>query len=84
MFIITTSYSIQLFFEKYSGEWTASSIETQLKAVIEGEVLGVGNTLWPMRVALSGEQNSPGPFEIAAVLEKEKVLERLKTAASIL
>lgn len=41
---------------------------------------GRGDVLWPFRVALCGKKNSPGPFEIAAVLGKEKVLKRLKNA----
>ena len=36
--------------------------------------------LWPMRVALSGQKNSPGPFEIAWVLGKEKTLQRINQA----
>ena len=48
---------------------------------IAKEGLGNGDTLWPMRVALSGEQNSPGPFEIASVLGMEKVLARLVKGA---
>ncbi|MBU4000252.1 glutamate--tRNA ligase, partial [Patescibacteria group bacterium] len=44
------------------------------------EKLGVGETLWPLRVALSGVKASPSPFEIAEVLGKEKVLKRLKAA----
>lgn len=39
-----------------------------------------GMMLWPMRVALTGKKASPGPFEIAEVLGKEKVLNRIKTA----
>jgi hypothetical protein len=37
-----------------------------------------------MRVALSGKKNSPGPFEIAGVLGKEKSLERIKQAIVLL
>ena len=39
--------------------------------------------LWPMRVALTGQKNSPGPFEVAEVLGKEKSLERIKQAISL-
>ncbi|MBM3206436.1 MAG: glutamate--tRNA ligase [Candidatus Staskawiczbacteria bacterium] len=39
-----------------------------------------GYTLWPLRVALSGKKASPGPFEIAEILGKEKTLERIKQA----
>jgi len=40
----------------------------------------VGDMLWPMRVALSGLQNSPSPFEIAWVLGREETLERIDKA----
>jgi len=41
---------------------------------------GVGELLWPLRVALSGQKASPGPFEIMEVLGKEKTLKRIKEA----
>lgn len=62
------------------GEWTPEKIESTLKEAIEKEKLGTGDTLWPMRVALTGRKNSPNPFEVAAVLGKEKTLKRLKAA----
>ncbi|MDP4008734.1 MAG: glutamate--tRNA ligase [Candidatus Peregrinibacteria bacterium] len=37
-----------------------------------------GQLLWPMRVALSGEQFSPGVFELLTSLKKEESLNRLK------
>ncbi len=39
-----------------------------------------GEILWPLRVALSGKQFSPGPFEIAEILGKDRVLKRIKQA----
>jgi nondiscriminating glutamyl-tRNA synthetase len=39
-----------------------------------------GNLLWPFRVALTGKQSSAGPFEVAALLGKEKCLRRLESA----
>ncbi|MBU2036985.1 glutamate--tRNA ligase [Patescibacteria group bacterium] len=39
-----------------------------------------GYLLWPLRVALSGQKNSPPPFDIAEILGKEESLERIKTA----
>jgi len=42
-----------------------------------------GKLLWPLRVALSGRDKSPGPFEIAEILGKEKTLERTKKAISL-
>jgi len=41
---------------------------------------GRGELLWPLRVALSGQKASPGPFEIMDVLGKEKTLKRIKEA----
>lgn len=61
-------------------DWTESALEETIKQwITEGEY-GVGNVLWPMRTALSGQQNSPGPFEIAAALGKERALARLQIA----
>ena len=37
-----------------------------------------GQVLWPLRVALSGEQFSPGAFEIAYILGKDETLARVK------
>lgn len=55
-------------------------LEEKVKAWIEENKLGVGDTLWPMRVALSGKDKSPGPFEIAEVLEKEETMRRIRKA----
>jgi len=44
------------------------------------EKYGSGEILWPLRVALTGQKASPGPFEIAAILGKEKTLKRIKEA----
>lgn len=41
---------------------------------------GVGDILWPLRVALSGQQNSPSPFELTWVLGKKEALKRIDTA----
>lgn len=41
---------------------------------------GRGETLWPLRVALSGKEMSPGPFECAEVLAKKETLLRLSLA----
>ena len=50
-----------------------------LKAVVApyAQQEGNGNVLWPMRVALSGREKSPDPFELASILGKEATLKRL-------
>jgi len=55
-------------------------LEKKIVEIIASEDLGTGDTLWPFRVALSGRQASPGPFELATVLGREKVLKRLNDA----
>jgi len=39
-----------------------------------------GKLLWPLRVALSGKEASPSPFEIAEVLGKKGSIQRVKQA----
>lgn len=40
----------------------------------------LGDYLWPLRVALTGHKASPGPFEVALVLGKDRSLARIKIA----
>ena len=63
--------------------WTRGALEQFIKDLINAHNLGTGDTLWPLRIALTGQQNSPGPFEIAEVLGKEKSLERIKKAINL-
>lgn len=39
-----------------------------------------GKLLWPLRVALTGEQRSPSPFEIAQILGKAESIDRVNKA----
>ncbi len=39
-----------------------------------------GKLLWPLRVALTGRKASPGPFEVAEILGKQKCLQRVLEA----
>ena len=43
-----------------------------------------GNVLWPLRVALSGREKSPGPFEIMYVIGKGETLRRIDKALKAL
>lgn len=64
------------------GEWEAKKLEETLMNWIKEQGYGVGDILWPMRVSLSGQKNSPGPFDIADVLGKEKTITRIQTTAA--
>jgi len=39
-----------------------------------------GKILWPLRVALSGKQASPGPFELSELLGKKETIRRITNA----
>ncbi|MBI2450762.1 MAG: glutamate--tRNA ligase [Parcubacteria group bacterium] len=45
-----------------------------------GKFENKGYLLWPLRVALSGKKNSPGPFEIMDILGKKDTLQRIASA----
>ncbi|MBI2278459.1 MAG: glutamate--tRNA ligase [Candidatus Brennerbacteria bacterium] len=45
---------------------------------------GRGALLWPLRVALSGREASPGPLELIEVLGKEESLRRIRRALALL
>ena len=65
-----------------STDWTKENLENIL--IPEAEKIGDrGKLLWPLRVALTGKEASAGPFEIAEILGKEKVLKRIKEARGL-
>ena len=53
-------------------------LEEKLLAAIPRE--SRGDILWPLRVALSGQKASPGPFDILAALGKKEALRRINLA----
>lgn len=67
-------------------EWTEDNISEPLLEEAKNfgqELRGKSNRgylLWPMRVALTGQKASAGPFEVAAVLGRERTLKRIKEA----
>ncbi len=66
-----------------SEEWTKENLGEILLA--ESEKIGDrGKMLWPLRVALTGKEASAGPFEIAEILGREKVLKRIKEAKELI
>lgn len=65
-------------------DFREEDLEKKVLDWIDKEVLGRGDSLWPMRVALTGQEHSPGPFEVGAVLGKEKTINRLDQAIAIM
>ncbi len=64
------------------SRWDSNGLNDIVFPWIKENDYGVGDVMWPMRVALSGQINSPGPFDIAGVLGKSKSLERIDIAIS--
>jgi glutamyl-tRNA synthetase len=59
-------------------KWTKENLEEVIFAYLKSPDKKNGEYLWPMRVALSGQKNSPSPMELAWVLGKERSLSRIK------
>ena len=73
------------FIERDQDGFVQEKLEPDLKKFIADNNLNTGQVLWPLRVALSGMEASPSPFEIIDALSvlnngKDVVLRRLKTA----
>ena len=65
------------------SDWTdINKIEEKLMPFADEQ--GRGEVLWPLRVALSGRDKSPSPFELATLLGKDETLKRVKTALEML
>lgn len=72
---------IQELFEKVpADEWTKHTTKEVVMNYLERLDLKKGDYLWPLRVALTGREASPGPFEVAEVLGREESLKRIKAA----
>lgn len=64
-------------------DWNKNLLEEKIITFLKDNNLKVGDFLWPMRVALTGQKASPGPFEVAGVLGKDACLNRLQKAISM-
>jgi len=74
--------SLQLLKTKLEAleEFTEKTLEDAFRSVMETTGLKLGKIAQPARVALTGKTVSPGIFEIAEVIGKEKVISRLQQA----
>ena len=66
--------------ENFNDYEQLEKIQNHLLELAQNLQLKPGQLLWPMRVALSGEQFSPGVFELIWAMGKEEALNRLKKA----
>ncbi|MFA6105099.1 MAG: glutamate--tRNA ligase [Patescibacteria group bacterium] len=63
-------------------EWSKLVVEQSVMSMVKEKGYNNGMVLWPLRVALSGQENSPGPFEIAEVLGKTESQLRIEISLS--
>jgi glutamyl-tRNA synthetase len=66
--------------EAWFGDVKAMEDETRVWIVEKG--WGNGDTLWPLRVALSGREKSPSPFELMFIAGKAETLARVDEAVA--
>jgi len=60
--------------------WSPEALEPALKGLAAAKGLAVGKLFGPLRVALTGEANSPGMFDVLGVLGRDVALSRLDAA----
>ena len=67
------------------GEWTEAELHDRVMEAIPALGMKNGQVLWPLRIAISGQQSTPGgAFEIAYLLGREETLRRLNRALEAL
>lgn len=74
----------ELFVSLPDQKFNPAELESALKEFIEQNNSDNGSVLWPLRVALTGLEKSPGPFDVTVALHmgwgKEGIIKRIDTA----
>src|SRR3989338_8165071 len=63
-----------------NSDWVEETLTPRILSWIRARNWHNGAVLWPMRVALTGRENSPGPFAVAVVVGKTETVTRLELA----
>jgi glutamyl/glutaminyl-tRNA synthetase len=63
-----------------AAEWSEAALEEALRRRAEEMGMGAGKLIHPLRVALVGQANSPGIFEVLVLLGRDRSLERVEAA----
>ncbi len=72
---------IKTVLEKISeDDWNKEELEADVFMYLKTNDKKNGDYLWPWRVAVSGEKNSPSPFEISWALGKKETIKRINQA----
>ena len=63
------------------SDWTEAELHDRVMAVIPDSGMKNGQVLWPLRIAITGRESTPGgAFEMAYLLGREETLRRLDAA----
>ncbi|MFZ3033420.1 MAG: glutamate--tRNA ligase [Parvibaculum sp.] len=63
---------------EHRNDWTASSIEEEVRAFAEEEGVKLGKIAQPLRAAATGTTVSPPIFDVLAILGRDEALERIR------
>ncbi|WP_298628496.1 glutamate--tRNA ligase [uncultured Thermus sp.] len=64
-------------------DWSEAALDALLRGLAQEKGLKLGQVAQPLRAALTGSLETPGLFEIMALLGKERVLSRLERALGV-
>jgi len=67
---------------KAQEEWSEAALEALLRGFAAEKGVKLGQVAQPLRAALTGSLETPGLFEVMALLGKERVLKRLERTLS--
>jgi nondiscriminating glutamyl-tRNA synthetase len=70
--------SLDIFSGIEKSDWTLEDIQDKLMAAADPK--NRGELLWPLRVALTGAEKSPSPWEVSWVIGKSESVERINSA----
>ena len=80
--IETLTHTHDLLAAADDNQWNEKAVQETVWSYAEEQ--GKSSVLWPLRVALSGKEKSPGPFLIAEAIGKKQTLARIQTAINLL
>ncbi|MDD5489211.1 MAG: glutamate--tRNA ligase, partial [Candidatus Moranbacteria bacterium] len=73
--------SLEVVGEIGEKEWELENLKNKLMGAADPKNRGA--LLWPLRVALTGKEKSPSPWEVAWVIGKEESIRRINKATKL-
>ena len=70
--------SLRIFSATLAADFNQEALNKTIGLLAEQR--GKGEVFWPIRAALSGQKNSPGPLEIAEAIGKKETIKRIEIA----